>query len=196
MVDDQPTTLFGRSVRTIVRGRGRRMKVAAHCATDAGSRIAAEGEVASFARLPRLEPSAELMKARASFWSEPTSPRSPRTKWDGRLHPIVVDRLRRAPTGSAFPSRLARTSLRQTARPAARSIELSQASSRPAWRPANSAGDDHDAARLLGMEKVRGAIAPGFAADLVATDENPLEKIDTLKHVTFVMKNGRVFRND
>lgn len=53
-----------------------------------------------------------------------------------------------------------------------------------------------NAARLLGMEKIRGSIAPGFAADIVATSENPLEKIDTLKHVTFVMKDGRVFRND
>jgi len=53
-----------------------------------------------------------------------------------------------------------------------------------------------NAAKLLGMEKERGAIAPGFAADIVATPENPLEKIDTVRHVAFVMKDGKVARND
>jgi imidazolonepropionase-like amidohydrolase len=53
-----------------------------------------------------------------------------------------------------------------------------------------------NAARLMGMEKERGAIAPGFAADIVATPENPLQSIDTVRHVVFVMKDGRVIRND
>jgi len=46
------------------------------------------------------------------------------------------------------------------------------------------------------MEKERGAIAPGFAADIVAPPENPLEKIDTVRHVSFVMKDGKVIRNE
>jgi imidazolonepropionase-like amidohydrolase len=53
-----------------------------------------------------------------------------------------------------------------------------------------------NAARLMGMEKERGTIAPGFAADIVAAPENPLEKIDTVRHVGFVMKGGKVIRND
>jgi imidazolonepropionase-like amidohydrolase len=47
-----------------------------------------------------------------------------------------------------------------------------------------------NAARLLGVEKERGAIHPGMAADIIATPENPLENINTLKQVSFVMKNG------
>ena len=31
-------------------------------------------------------------------------------------------------------------------------------------------------------------------ADMVATTENPLENINTLKHVVFVMKNGEVVK--
>jgi imidazolonepropionase-like amidohydrolase len=46
------------------------------------------------------------------------------------------------------------------------------------------------------MEKVRGKIAPGFAADIVATPDNPLESIETLRDVSFVMKDGRVYRSN
>lgn len=53
-----------------------------------------------------------------------------------------------------------------------------------------------NAARLLGVDKMRGAIKPGLSADLIAMPDNPLEKVDALKHVTFVMKNGRVVKRD
>jgi imidazolonepropionase-like amidohydrolase len=49
------------------------------------------------------------------------------------------------------------------------------------------------AAALLGMEKDLGRVAPGFLADLVAVEGNPLERIDTLfGGVRWVMKDGRV----
>ena len=51
-----------------------------------------------------------------------------------------------------------------------------------------------NAAKLLGVEKERGAIKVGFKADIIAIDENPLEKIETVKKVGFVMKNGEVFK--
>jgi imidazolonepropionase-like amidohydrolase len=53
-----------------------------------------------------------------------------------------------------------------------------------------------NAARLLGVEKERGSIAVGMAADIIATPENPLDNIQTLKQVRFVMKNGKVYRQD
>jgi imidazolonepropionase-like amidohydrolase len=53
-----------------------------------------------------------------------------------------------------------------------------------------------NAARLLGVEKTRGAIRPGLAADIIAMADNPLEKVEALKTVTFVMKNGRVIKNN
>ena len=51
-----------------------------------------------------------------------------------------------------------------------------------------------NAAKLLGVEKQRGAIKVGMFADIIATPENPLENINTLKKVSFVMKNGKVFK--
>jgi len=53
-----------------------------------------------------------------------------------------------------------------------------------------------DAAQFLKVDKERGAIAKGLAADIIATPENPLENLQALKKVMFVMKNGRVFRHD
>jgi len=51
-----------------------------------------------------------------------------------------------------------------------------------------------NAARLLGLEKERGRLAAGLAADIIATRGNPLEGAATLKEVVFVMKDGRVVR--
>ena len=53
-----------------------------------------------------------------------------------------------------------------------------------------------NAARLLGVENERGAIKPGLAADIIATAANPLDDIDALKEVSFVMKDGRIIGHE
>jgi imidazolonepropionase-like amidohydrolase len=45
-------------------------------------------------------------------------------------------------------------------------------------------------------DKTRGPIKAGFIADLIAVPGNPLDDIDTLKNVQFVMKDGTVFKKD
>jgi imidazolonepropionase-like amidohydrolase len=50
-------------------------------------------------------------------------------------------------------------------------------------------------AESLAMGDRLGAIAVGFAADLVATDGNPADDITAVRRVRFVMKNGKVYRN-
>ena len=49
-----------------------------------------------------------------------------------------------------------------------------------------------NAAQLLGVESERGLLRVGFYADLIGVAENPLEDINTLKDVLFVMKNGKI----
>ena len=51
-----------------------------------------------------------------------------------------------------------------------------------------------NAARLLGVDKERGFLTPGFAADIIASPENPEENIQTLKKVSFVMKDGAIIK--
>lgn len=45
-------------------------------------------------------------------------------------------------------------------------------------------------------EKARGPIKAGLFADLIAVPGNPLEDLETLKKVRFVMKDGQVFKTD
>jgi imidazolonepropionase-like amidohydrolase len=47
------------------------------------------------------------------------------------------------------------------------------------------------AARALGVESERGSIREGLAADIIATPGNPLDDVNALKRVAFVMKDGR-----
>lgn len=51
-----------------------------------------------------------------------------------------------------------------------------------------------NAARVLGVEKTRGWLKPGMRADIIAVRDNPLERIETVKDVVFVMRNGKVYK--
>jgi imidazolonepropionase-like amidohydrolase len=51
-----------------------------------------------------------------------------------------------------------------------------------------------NAAELLRVDKARGNIVAGLSADLVATPGNPLDDIEGLRKIDFVMKNGKVVR--
>ncbi len=46
------------------------------------------------------------------------------------------------------------------------------------------------------VQNERGPIKKGLAADIIAVLENPLEDIDALRDVQFVMKDGQVFKRD
>ena len=52
------------------------------------------------------------------------------------------------------------------------------------------------AAESLNMQDQIGAIAPGFEADLIALDGDPLHDITTVRRVVFVMKSGKVYKNN
>jgi imidazolonepropionase-like amidohydrolase len=52
------------------------------------------------------------------------------------------------------------------------------------------------AAESLGMGDKIGTIAPGFDADLIALDGNPLTDITAVRRVVFVMKGGQVYKNE
>ncbi|MDQ3534708.1 MAG: amidohydrolase family protein [Bacteroidota bacterium] len=49
-------------------------------------------------------------------------------------------------------------------------------------------------AELLNIQDKLGSIEKGKLADIIAVDENPLENIQTMEKVTFVMKDGQVYK--
>jgi imidazolonepropionase-like amidohydrolase len=55
---------------------------------------------------------------------------------------------------------------------------------------ANSLG-----AEALGMARQIGSIAPGFEADIIALDGDPLQDITAVRRVVWVMKGGIVYKN-
>ena len=52
------------------------------------------------------------------------------------------------------------------------------------------------AAELLGIDKERGILEFNYYADIIALESNPLEDIESINTVHFVMKEGTVVRND
>jgi imidazolonepropionase-like amidohydrolase len=201
VVDDQPYLYSADDVRILVKeAAAAGLKVAAHCATDAGARAAAEGGVASVEHAYRAtNPTLEVMKAKGTYLvgTDFTRQASHEMGMD-EYHDWVVDRLKRAyqiGVPVAFGTDVCFVKDGETR--GTLSIEFVTSFVEAGVKPAQILqAMTTNAAKLMGMEKERGAIAVGYTADIVATPENPLQNIDTVRHVAFVMKGGRVVRND
>ena len=53
-----------------------------------------------------------------------------------------------------------------------------------------------ETAKLLRMEDKLGQIKPGMLADIIAVQENPIDDISTVKNVSFVMKDGVIYKQN
>lgn len=51
-------------------------------------------------------------------------------------------------------------------------------------------------AKLLGWDGQIGALKSGYFADVIAVEGNPLQDISATQHVTFVMKNGVIYKGE
>ncbi len=199
VVDDLPYIYSAADIRFIVdEAKAAGLKVAAHCLTERGAHNAAEAGVASIEhglvmtdddlalakRNGVVLVSTDLTKEYAELLGLP------------EFHAIFVERLKRAYKAGlpvVFGTDVMLPIPGKTRGQAAMSYidSFIEAGVPP---QAILQAMTTSAARLLGVENERGAIRPGLAADLVATPDNPLASIQTLRKVSFVMKDGKVYR--
>ncbi|WP_425482549.1 amidohydrolase family protein [Fulvivirga aurantia] len=51
-------------------------------------------------------------------------------------------------------------------------------------------------AQMLNISDKLGSVEQGKIADIVAVNDNPLDKIETMENVTFVMKEGKIYKSE
>lgn len=204
VVDDQRYIYSADDIRFMVaEAAAAGVKLAAHCVTEQGARNAAEGGVASIEH--GFEMSDEVLQLAKKNNVVLVNTDLTEKAWMAyemppelakRFHDRSVDRLKRAykiGVTLAFGSDLIFWASDETRG----TWTISQIDSFvEAGIPPRAIllALTTNAAQLLGVEKLRGAIKPGLFADIIATPENPLDNINMLKQVNFVMKNGKVFK--
>jgi len=195
VVDDQDYIYSTEDIRfMIAEAHAAGLKLAAHCWTHAGAHNAAEAGVDSIEHGFRMtDEDLQLAKKNnvtlvgTEFTEKLTG---------AEEHKIWVDRLKRAHkigVNMAFGTDVIDALPGETRGTLA--IDYIQS-----WMDAGVPAVDTlramtiNAARLLGVDKERGFLKPGMAADIIATPENPVENIQTLKKMSFVMKDGAIIK--
>ena len=198
VADDQPYAYSTEDLTFIVQEAARAgLKVAAHCTTDAAARGAAEAGVASIEHgFAMTDPVLALAKKRGVVLVGTDFTREVFDMMGvPEMHGVIMERLRRA-LKSGITMAYGTDSFLEGGRSrggwAMSQIQSYADVGMPA--PAILQMMTTNAARLLGVEKDRGAIRPGMAADLVATRGHPDQDIHALEDVVFVMKDGRIIK--
>jgi imidazolonepropionase-like amidohydrolase len=203
VVDDQPYIYSVEDIKYIVDEAAKAgLKVAAHAWSNAGTRNAAEAGVASIEHGYRITDETLEIAKRNKVVLVPTDWTEEILQEMGfsdpkKSHARGIDRLRRAykmGVTLAFGSDVSIPLASQTRGDVALSMIESFTEAGIPARVILQAMTTN-AAQLLAVEKERGLIKPGFAADLIATGENPLDNIHTLKKVRFVMKEGKIIKH-
>ena len=201
VVDDQKYIYSADDIRFMVEETHRAgLKLAAHCWTRAGAHNAAEAGVDSIEH-GQMMTNEDLQLAKKNhvvLVGTDFTVLAARLSGFPELHAVFVDRLKRAyQTGvtMAFGTDVIVTSPGETRGTLAAEYVNS-------WNEAGVPAKDTlqamtiNAARLLGVDGERGAIKPGLAADIIAMPESPLDNIQAVRKVTFVMKDGSVFKSE
>ena len=197
VVDDQRYIYSVEDIRFMIAEAARAgMKLAAHCWTEPGARNAAEAGVASIEH-GRVMTDEDLQIAKKNNVAlVGTEFLALDEKRPG--HDVWIDRLRRAHklgVTLVYGTDVIDIVSGQTRGTLAmRGIEPWIEAGVPAQ--ATLQAMTGNAARLLGVDKERGFLRVGMAADIIAVPENPLENLSTLKRVLFVMKNGVVIKRE
>ena len=176
------------------------LKLAAHCWTRAGAHNAAEAGVDSIEH-GQMMTNEDLQLAKKNhvvLVGTDFTALAARASGFPEMHSVFVDRLKRAyqiGVTMAFGTDVIFTLPGETRGTLAAEYVNS-------WTEAGVPAKDTlqaltiNAARLLGVDGERGAIKAGLAADIVAMPENPLDNIQAVRKISFVMKDGSIFKRE
>ena len=204
VVDDQPYVYSVEDIKFIVEeARGAGLRVAAHCLTERGARNAAEAGVASIEHGLRMSDEA-LAAARRNgvvlvgtdFPERMALQLGQGPEFARVFHAMFLERLKRAYRAGvtmAYGTDAFFTVPGETRGTLALAY-LDSYTEAGVPAPYVLRMMTTNAARLLGVERERGALRPGLYADIVATPGDPLADITALRRVAFVMKEGKVVR--
>jgi imidazolonepropionase-like amidohydrolase len=192
VVDDQRYIYSPDDIRFMKDESGKMgMRLAAHAWTREGSHNAAEAGVASIEHGMYIsDEDLALAKKNGVVLVGTDFPASV----DPGIHPVCVDRLRRA-QNIGVTMAFGTDAIEEVPGETRGSLAMTWIDS---WVEAGIPARDllramtGNAARLLGIEKDRGFLKVGMAADLVATSRNPLDNIHALQDMVLVMKDGKV----
>jgi len=204
VVDDQKYIYSVEDIKFIVQEAGKAgLKVAAHCMTEQGARNAAEGGVASIEHgfrmsdeVLQLAKKNNVVLVGTDFTIEAAGYLGLDPATSKFFHDTFIDRLKRA-YRIGVTMAYGTDTFFEAAGHTRGTLAISYIDS---FVEAGVSAKDilkimtTNAAQLTGVEKQRGALKPGLFADIIATPENPLDNIQTLKKVSFVMKNGKVVK--
>ena len=204
VVDDQPYIYSVEDIKFIIEEAGKAgLKVGAHCLTERGAHNAAEAGVASIEHGFRMSnETLELAKKNnvvlvgTDFTEKAWMAYQIPMDIAKNIRAGTIDRLQRAHkigVTLAFGSDVVFYAPDETRG----TWTISQIDSMVEARLPNKVilqTLTYNAAKLLGVENQRGAIKTGQFADMIAVAENPIDNIAALKQVSFVMKNGKVFK--
>lgn len=187
-------------VKFLVEEAGRSgLRVAAHCNGDEDARTAILGGAASIEHGEGMtEETLRLAKERGVVLVGTDFPESLAAEqgYAPTLAPAFLERLRRAYKVGA-PMAFGTDALLMTPEKSrgAYALDFLESYVKVGMRPGEILRlMTTDAARLVGVERERGALRPGMEADIIATPGNPLEDVWALRRVSFVMKGGKVFK--
>ena len=200
-VDCKPYGYTADEIRLIIRESAKAgMKVEGHVQTLAGARNAIDAGIWSIAHSTALNDEMHKLMAQKGIWRAGTE-----TPQGLAGHPVTDAAYRRTVEGlkNAYDNKV----------PLTFSTDADywvEGKTRgevcleflKTWKDANIANADIIRAmttngyKVSTTEQTRGPIKPGFFADLIAVPGNPLDDVDALRQVQFVMKDGVVFKRD
>ncbi len=199
-VDCKPYGYTADEIRLVIREAAKSgLKVEGHVQTERGARNAIEAGIWSIAHSGALTDEFHKLMAQKGIWRAGTE-----TPSGLEGHPVSEQAYQRTVAGlkNAYDNK----------------VPLTFSTDADYWVPGRTRGElcleflktwidakipNADTLRAMTIngykvsetEKTRGPIKPGFSADLIALPGNPLEDVNTLKNVQFVMKDGVVFKD-